>query len=500
MIGLGITSISLLVWITLQSKVYSNKSNAKTQRLNSLKDYAGYYYDWGFNLTIINGLNKNNNSYQDSFKIPLNIWENYRKVRQTKDEVIGLNWDNATGIGAITRINEFICIDFDGCNDLDFINGFLSALDLPVDYKWVVRSGSHTGFHIWVKPRTSFPSSIPYPPNNTLYYFPLKDYSILFKQIELRLSDHVVLPPSKNKDGNYYNFINDTPLTPPDEIAITKLVNTIEKVSYSKNSYEYQVANERQVMSILFILFESENGIYKINYCTTNQYGGIDTIITEPVLIKNPLQLFEPPIYGEICRLINQSDLLILFESENYIKEFLRVLNANSLISYNKPVFQVNELIKQHYLKGFGSILDLYLCLFPFGDLHQQSHTEHLDLLIKVFFKLANHFQSLRFKFKQYLNLDASFYNIEIPNTLNDQTEAVILSQQHEFLLRFRLNTDQTNGESILRTILPIEIISDRDDKLTFSGFCFSDCKTHLFNLENISDLVINPQFIDYSG
>ncbi len=499
LIGLLSTSISLLVWITLQSKVSLWNINIKTLRLKTLKDFAEHYYNLGFNLTIINGLSKNNNSYQDSFKIPLNDWESFRKVRQTKDEITAFDWENATGIGAITGVNELICIDIDGCNDLEFIKGFLFALNLPADYNWVVKSGSHTGFHIWVKASTSFPSSIPYPPNNTLYYFPLKDYRVLFKQIELRLSDHIVLPPSKNRDGNYYVYINDTPLTPPDEIEIKKLIHTIEKVSYCKNSYEYQVTTERRAMSILFILFESDNGIYKVNYCTTNQYGGVTSSIPEPVLLKSPSQLFDQHINGGICRAINQSDLLILFESENHIKEFIRVLTANSLISYNKPVFQVNELIKQHYLKGFSGILDLYQCLFPFGDFHQQRQIKHLDLFVKVFFKLANHFQNLRFKFKQYLNLDASFFKIEIPNIMNDQTEAVYLAQQHEFILTFKLNSNETGKGPSVRTILPNEIISDIDNKIILSGFCYSDCKTHLFDLEYVSDLILNPQFIDYS-
>lgn len=418
LIGLVSTSISLLVWITFQSKVYLRIINTKAPRLKSLKDFADHYYNLGLNLTIINGLNKNNNSYQDSFKIPLNDWESFRMVRQTKDEITAFDWENASGIGAITGVNDLICIDIDGCNDLEFIKGFLFALNLPADYRWVVRSGSHTGFHIWVEARTSFPSSIPYPPNNTLFYFPLKDYRALFKQIELRLSDHVVLPPSKNKDGNYYSFINETPLTPPDKIAIVKLIHTIERVSYCKNSYEYQVSTEREVKSILFILFESEKGLYKVNYCTTNQYGGITSTIPKPFLLKNPSQLFDQPVYREMCRVINQSDLLILYESDIHLKEFIRVLTANSMISYNKPVFQVNELIKQHYLKEFSSIIDLYLCLFPYGDLHQKNHIEHLEIFVKVFFKLANHFQNFRFKFKQYLNLDASLFKMEVPNTM----------------------------------------------------------------------------------
>lgn len=109
LIGLVSTSISLLVWITFQSKVYLRIINTKAPRLKSLKDFADHYYNLGLNLTIINGLNKNNNSYQDSFKIPLNDWESFRMVRQTKDEITAFDWENASGIGAITGVNDLIC-------------------------------------------------------------------------------------------------------------------------------------------------------------------------------------------------------------------------------------------------------------------------------------------------------------------------------------------------------------------------------------------------------
>lgn len=150
-IGLIVTAFSLFAWTIFQYKVYNKLKKDEALHPQSFKDFAEYYYNWGFNLTIINGLMQNINSYQDSYKIPINDWEGYRNVRQTKNQIESLDWSKATGIGAITGVSDLVCIDFDGCKDYEFIKGFLTALKLPTDYRWVVRSGSHTGFHIWLK-------------------------------------------------------------------------------------------------------------------------------------------------------------------------------------------------------------------------------------------------------------------------------------------------------------------------------------------------------------
>lgn len=142
------------------------------------------------------------------------------------------------------------------------------------------------------------------------------------------------------------------------------------------------------------------------------------------------------------------------------------------------------------------------MCLFPFGSLHLQKNINNLDLFIKVFFKLADHYQDLRFKFKQYLNLDASFFNVQIPDTDNDRFEAAYLSQQHEFLLRFTVAPDinTSSGEYVIRTILPTEITIVSEEKYILTGFSFSDCEICHYYLDSISNMVINPQLIDYSN
>lgn len=82
-------------------------------------------------------------------------------------------------------------------------------LGLPMDYNWVVISGSGKGFHIWFSSfqleneRTKLGGGV-------VVYQP-KEAGLL-KQIELRINQHVVLPPSKSQTGQY-RFLNPNDLT-----------------------------------------------------------------------------------------------------------------------------------------------------------------------------------------------------------------------------------------------------------------------------------------------
>lgn len=501
-IGLIFASISIFTFTLFQIIVNSKFKTVIKLRSKPLKKYAKFYYDFGFNLTIMNGRLQDKNSYQDSFKIPLNEWESYRQNRQTKEHIMSFNWDDATGIGAITGINDLVCLDIDGCKDINFIEGFLNSLGLSKDYNWVVRSGSHTGFHIWIKTSTNFPGSIPYPPNNTLFYFPRKKFRILFKQIELRISDHVVLPPSINRNGNDYKFINNVPSNPPNEVDIINLIQNIEKVAICKNDYEYQVLKERQIMSILFIYLESSTNFYEMNFCSTNQYGGNATKISNTINVESPAQLIEHPKIVEIFRAINQADLVVLFEAGNVIKDIIKHLRAKDLLFYNKPVFQLNEFIKPHYVNGFNNLDDLYLTLFPFDNLEARENKNNIDIFIISFFRLADYFQDLRFKFKQYLNLDFEYFNVQIQNINEEKLSAIVLAIQREFIVSFTTSKDTiltTNREPKVRTILPLETSENSDGQSIINGFCFFESKINSYNLDDIRDLIVNPQFIDYT-
>lgn len=82
-------------------------------------------------------------------------------------------------------------------------------LGLPSDYNWVAISGSGKGFHIWFS-STQLESEMKKIGTSVLVYEP-KEAGLL-KQIELRINQHVVLPPSRSHAGQY-RFLNPNDLT-----------------------------------------------------------------------------------------------------------------------------------------------------------------------------------------------------------------------------------------------------------------------------------------------
>ncbi|MBL7839379.1 MAG: bifunctional DNA primase/polymerase [Cyclobacteriaceae bacterium] len=164
----------------------------------SLRTSAEAYFKLGFNLTGI----------KDYKKAPYHKWKEFLQRRQKEGEALNHEWYTLTGIGAITGINSLFCLDFDEC-DQSNIARFLQMLGLPMDYNWVVISGSGKGFHIWFSSfqleneRTKLGGGV-------VVYQP-KEAGLL-KQIELRINQHVVLPPSKSQTGQY-RFLNPNDLT-----------------------------------------------------------------------------------------------------------------------------------------------------------------------------------------------------------------------------------------------------------------------------------------------
>lgn len=164
----------------------------------SLRTSAEAYFKLGFNLTGI----------KDHKKAPYHKWQEFLQRRQTEGEALNHEWHALTGIGAITGINSLFCLDFDNC-DQSNIAKFLDMLGLPADYNWVVISGSGKGFHIWFSSK-QLESKMTEIGTAVVEYGPKEAGQ--FKQIELRINQHVVLPPSKSQAG-LYRFLNHNDLT-----------------------------------------------------------------------------------------------------------------------------------------------------------------------------------------------------------------------------------------------------------------------------------------------
>ena len=108
----------------------------------------------------------------DSFKNPVEEnWKDYFIKLQDSNYINNLSWKDKTGIGIICGFNDIRVIDIDGIscfnnceydfwidprkqpnNQFDaFVEYCLTLLNLPKDYKWVVRTGSGHGIHIIIK-------------------------------------------------------------------------------------------------------------------------------------------------------------------------------------------------------------------------------------------------------------------------------------------------------------------------------------------------------------
>lgn len=189
--------------------------------------FANHYYNFGFNVTHISTDRKDFHFPEENIlKAPSHIWTDLLNRRQSLEELHSFNWDNACGIGTVLQFNNLRALDIDGCNDMNLIQNFLKALDLPEDYEWVVKSGSRNGFHIiFYAPEHLFDKE----PNRTTAFSPNLHNESIFKHIELRWSGHLVLPPSVHM--SYFNYCftsNGFPTKKPLEIDINKLQWMVE--------------------------------------------------------------------------------------------------------------------------------------------------------------------------------------------------------------------------------------------------------------------------------
>ena len=176
--------------------------------------YANYYYNFGFNVTcILNERNEHTSPGPVILKSPSHEWTHFKNTRQSLKTLHSYKWGKAKGIGIVLGYNGLRALDIDECYDFSVIPDFLSILDLPSDYEWVMKSGSHNGFHIlFYADEHKFEVA-----KNKIKAFK----SERFKHIELRWIGHLVLPPSIHFTLNNYEFLK--PIIP--KFAPTKINN-----------------------------------------------------------------------------------------------------------------------------------------------------------------------------------------------------------------------------------------------------------------------------------
>lgn len=173
--------------------------------MNKYLLFAKHFYNLGLNVTCINNQLTESNFYSPNIvKSACHPWNHLLDHRQELSELLGYNWDSATGLGVISGYENLHVLDIDGCSNEDFLKDILLLLGLPENYEWAVKTGSNNGFHIhfYTYENTHFEKDV------MCSSFPVnKENFGLFEKIELLHHTNVVLPNSLHKSGSNYKFL-----------------------------------------------------------------------------------------------------------------------------------------------------------------------------------------------------------------------------------------------------------------------------------------------------
>lgn len=183
-------------------------------------------------------------------KRPMIEWDRWQTEIQTEKDITDMNWVNSTGLGGIQGINDWRCIDIDGAEDFEIVELILNDLGLPKKYKWVVQSGSGSGFHIYVRFETLKREDVEtgnesnlliekFGGEKAVYKLSMKPLSPTgsnerengyCKHIELRwMNCQTALPYSLHESGGVYNFCFGEPDEPPSYVELEKVIECLEK-------------------------------------------------------------------------------------------------------------------------------------------------------------------------------------------------------------------------------------------------------------------------------
>ncbi len=310
---------------------------------NFLKQ-AKYYHSLGLNTVCISS-EKNIFNFDDNnlLKAPNHDQNLYKCERQTLDNLMGLDWNRASGVGITLGYDDTYAIDIDGCTEFKIVQDICKVLNLPINYDWIIKSGSHEGYHILFrckntrkisnnsdkifKLRHSSQRDEPFPNDETNAYYPTFDNRAFYK-IEFKWSGNLVLPDSLHVSGKCYEFIAHRPIKQPAFVDFYRLLAV-------KNIYSSIQAERSEYSTRQFIARKDEESL---NYSTRKIEPYI--LIKSDLIRINNNDLANPQadiVVIQINWLVLDKNFNVLKrKSYNYFRKTNALSNSKFFISLDK--------------------------------------------------------------------------------------------------------------------------------------------------------------------
>lgn len=270
---------------------------------------ANYYYNMGFNISHISPLpaDLDNRDIID-LKAPSHEWLQFIIRRQSLEELRSFDWELAIGLGVVLGYNKVRALDIDGCSDDTIVEKMLAKMNLPPDYEWIVRSGSHEGYHIlFISEDHNYPTLS----DKVKAFRPSIEYVDSFKHIELRYRGHLVLPPSIHYTYNRYEFrSNKFPRYEPKYVPLPSIEILVDEFCQnSDNIDKSRRLSEIEIGDSVFLSYPESlgDGFYLIVDCETtglplNWDAPIEDLDNWPRIVQLSWNLVDGS--GKICDLI----------------------------------------------------------------------------------------------------------------------------------------------------------------------------------------------------
>ncbi|HEX3053045.1 MAG TPA: bifunctional DNA primase/polymerase [Aggregatilineaceae bacterium] len=170
-------------------------------------------------------------------------------ISQTKADLRALAYQakKASGV-AVLLGGDLVCVDFDKQPNRTALDHFLAALNLSLDYEWIVKTPGG-GWHVYLRAASLDLGARKWDRAGLHGQYDEKgQVDTHFEHVELRY-DRILatLPPSLHPSGKRYQFAGERPSFPPVSIDPDRLIAAYEKITQKppeKPEYNYRLLKE----------------------------------------------------------------------------------------------------------------------------------------------------------------------------------------------------------------------------------------------------------------